>query len=151
MRTPSPVVGLLDRDPTDHLVTWVVGAPDTIALEHAVRINATDLRDAQQQSIRARAASDPGPPLVLLDIEVLIDISAEAARGHLLCAHHTVSTPGTTDPSITSYVGTVRGLYDLIRDLHALAIADGVLLIPLAPDPTVDLVTSRLPLLFTTA
>ncbi|MGC4994767.1 hypothetical protein [Nocardia salmonicida] len=107
--------------------------------------------------MRARSGSRTATPLVLLDLEILIDVSAEAARGHLPSEDDTVSACRTTADvatdrsmsSITSYVGTVTGLYDLIRDLHALAIADGVLLIPLTPDPTVDLVTNHLPPLFT--
>ncbi|WUA08342.1 hypothetical protein OG225_00780 [Nocardia sp. NBC_01377] len=141
----APVVGLLDRQTTDHPVTWVVGAPDTGALEHAVRIRAEDLRDAQRQSARVRAGSST-PPLVLLDIEVLVDISADAARGHLPDSSDIADDPPI---SSTSYVGTVTGLCGLIRDLHALGIADGVLLIPLSPDPTVELVKSSLPLFFT--
>ena len=96
-----------------------------------VRVEASDLRRAQRigAQIRAGAAVDGRKASVVLDIEVVVDDDAPAARRRLAAA---VDTGNEGSPKTVRYVGTANGLAGLIEDVYVLGIADGVALIPFA-------------------
>lgn len=95
----------------------------TCGAEPAVRIQARDLQHAQRASRRLHADTDAA---VVLDLEVLIAEDRRAAR-RLLSA---VSPSRET----VHYVGTVDGLAGLLADIESAGVADGVTLIPVAPE-----------------
>lgn len=111
-----------------------------------VRVRAADLREAGRlrDRIRAEAAEegrDPESVTVLVDLEVVLASDARTAR-----ARRTHPDSGRGDAATLSYVGTPHGLAGLIADIHAVRVADGVTLIPLAEPFTVEhLVDGTLP------
>ncbi|MFD6896767.1 hypothetical protein ACFWB0_19760 [Rhodococcus sp. NPDC060086] len=109
-------------------------APRTV-----VRVRAADLREARKirDRVRAEAAAegrDPDSLTVLVDLEVIVDVEARAARRR---AQEAWRRNGGGASGL-SYVGTPRGLAGLIADIHAVKVADGVTLIPVAGRVTVD-------------
>jgi alkanesulfonate monooxygenase SsuD/methylene tetrahydromethanopterin reductase-like flavin-dependent oxidoreductase (luciferase family) len=82
-----------------------------------IRIQATDLRDAER---KARAARADGAATVYLDIEVLIDPDVASAFQNAGDRQH---------PGRLRYIGTPRGLAGLIADVQRLGIAEGVVLV----------------------
>ncbi|MGV9633086.1 hypothetical protein ACWDO0_02780 [Nocardia rhamnosiphila] len=89
----------------------------------AVRIRATDLRDAARKSsaIRAEYAERGEKSTIYLDIEVAINPDATTASRE---------AEGDLPPSTNvRYIGTPRGLAGLISDVQRLGIADGVILL----------------------
>jgi hypothetical protein len=109
-------------------------APRTV-----VRVRASDLREARKIRDRVRAEAavegrDPDSLTVLVDLEVIVDVEARAARRR---AQEAWRRNGGGASGL-SYVGTPRGLAGLIADIHAVKVADGVTLIPVAGRVTVD-------------
>ncbi|NKR89375.1 LLM class flavin-dependent oxidoreductase [Rhodococcus hoagii] len=122
----------------DYWVDLTVG-PDILdlAARPAVvqRIQAADLRDAQQarERIRTEVAAegrDPDSVTVLVDIEVLIAPDSRSARTELALLDETLGVPHQS--SSLTYVGTAEGLGSLLADIRAADVADGVTLLPLA-------------------
>lgn len=118
------------RDPRVGLA-WVHGKPTA----DTVRLRADDLIEAMRAGRRLRAqhaasGADPGALQVLVDIEIHIAPVSHQARAELAAA---------TPPQQTSmrYIGTPAGLVGLVADVHAAAVADGVVLVPVL---TTDLV-----------
>ncbi|MGV8872036.1 MAG: hypothetical protein ACOH2Q_05895 [Rhodococcus sp. (in: high G+C Gram-positive bacteria)] len=101
----------------------LTAAPDT----DIVRIQASDLREAQQQraSVRAdaveRGESAEGTA-VFLDLEIHIAADARTARREF------AALDAPADPASIRYVGTPSGLASLISDVTAADVADGVTL-----------------------
>ncbi|OZC84591.1 hypothetical protein CH254_19355 [Rhodococcus sp. 06-412-2C] len=92
-----------------------------------VRIQASDLREAQQQRARLRAeAVERGESAdgtaVFLDLEIHIAADARTARREFAGLDAPIS------PSSIRYVGTPSGLASLISDVTAADVADGVTL-----------------------
>lgn len=112
-------------------------------VSNVVRVRAADLREAGKlrDRIRAEAAEegrDPDSVTVLVDVEIVL---ASDARTRRTPPESTRGEAGTL-----SYVGTPHGLAGLIADIHAVQVADGVTLIPLAAPFTVEhLVDGTLP------
>ncbi|WP_330256077.1 hypothetical protein OG874_16830 [Nocardia sp. NBC_00565] len=111
---------------------WVeVTEPAEAAL---IRIQAADLRAAQQQTARIKSAAavagrDPAGISVLVDIEVIIAADAPGARQRMARLDEMLDIPWV--PRSIHYVGTPTGLAGLIADIHAVHVADGVTLLPL--------------------
>ena len=96
-----------------------------------VRVRAADLRRVTQ---KAAAVREERPHVhALVDIDVMVARDAHSARAAMAAAP-------PTDGSTLLYVGTPVGLAGLIADIHALSIADGAVLIPLARDGVIDLI-----------
>lgn len=109
-------------------------APPTV-----VRVRAVDLREARKIRDRVRADAvaegrDPDTLTVLVDLEVIVDVEARVARRR---AQDAWRRDGGGAAGL-SYVGTPSGLGGLIADIHAVKVADGVTLIPVAGGATVD-------------
>ncbi|HET8993400.1 MULTISPECIES: hypothetical protein [unclassified Rhodococcus (in: high G+C Gram-positive bacteria)] len=109
-------------------------APRTV-----VRVRAADLREARKLRDRARADAsaegrDPDALTVLVDLEVIVDLEARVARRRAQDAWRRAGGGAAG----LSYVGTPTGLAGLIADIHAVKVADGVTLIPVAGGITVD-------------
>ncbi len=97
----------------------------------SVRIRGVDLRDVAHRASAVRAAQPAVD--VLVDIDVLVDENAAAARERLRAS-------GITPPRDTLvYIGTPAGLAGLVADIHALGIADGAVLRPLLRDAAEEL------------
>jgi alkanesulfonate monooxygenase SsuD/methylene tetrahydromethanopterin reductase-like flavin-dependent oxidoreductase (luciferase family) len=108
----------------------------------AERVRAGDLGDVWRKSARLRR-DRPGVDIVA-DIDVVIATDARTARSL------TGATAVDSAEDTMLYVGTPSGLAGLIADIHALGIADGVVLIPKAAG-AVDLIRDAvLPALDTT-
>lgn len=107
------------------------------SLPSVIRIRAADLRETAKIRDRVRAESradgrDPDGISVLVDLEVVVANEARSARRqHSILDRH--EHGGTL-----SYVGTPSGLAGLIADIHTTRVADGVTLIPLGKDVTVE-------------
>ena len=114
-----------------------------------VRIRAADLREAQLERARIRAAvaeegRDPDSVAVLVDLEILIAPEARSARKELAQLDSALTSPRV--PVSLHYVGTPSGLGSLIADIRAAEVADGVTLLPLALPRTLEhLVDSTIP------
>ncbi|MFD4368859.1 hypothetical protein [Rhodococcus sp. NPDC058521] len=114
-----------------------------------VRIRAVDLRDAQQQRTRIRAAAaadgrDPDSITVLVDVEILVADEARAARKELAQLDSALDVARA--PLSLQYIGTGSGLAGLISDIQAADVADGVTLLPLSlPRVLQNLVEVTLP------
>lgn len=91
-----------------------------------VRVRGSDLRRVAQRAAVARE-QQPGVD-VLVDIDVMIDISAAGARARVAAAD--VNPYADT----LVYIGTPTGLAGLVADIHAMGICDGAVLRPLLPD-----------------
>ncbi|OZF35559.1 hypothetical protein CH294_13240 [Rhodococcus sp. 14-2483-1-1] len=92
-----------------------------------VRIQASDLREAQQQRARLRAEAvergeSADSTAVFLDLEIHIAAEARTARREFAGLDAPIS------PSSIRYVGTPSGLASLISDVTAADVADGVTL-----------------------
>ncbi|WP_407442714.1 hypothetical protein [Rhodococcus sp. (in: high G+C Gram-positive bacteria)] len=145
-------VELSGRSGPDYWADLTVGRPGEPPLDPAapsgnvIRVRAADLREAGKirDRIRSEAASegrDPDAVTVLVDLEVLVDPDARAARRHARIEGTARREPGTL-----SYVGTPEGLASLIADVHSVGVADGVTLIPVPVPFTVEhLVDGTLP------
>ncbi|MGQ4600962.1 hypothetical protein [Nocardia sp. R6R-6] len=97
-----------------------------------IRIQAADLRAAQQQTARIKSAAalagrDPASISVLVDIAVIIAADAPGACQRMARLDEMIDTP----PRSIHYAGTPKGLAGLIVDIHAAHVADGVTLLPL--------------------
>ena len=118
---------------------WILGDPDPEVLSSSYRIRAADLGAAQQQSRRLRPTADDAP--FLIEIEVLVDSTAAAARRELARIQASDTSRGLGSPvGGINYVGTVDGLAGLIADIRAVGIADGAVLVPMSAHPTQDLI-----------
>ena len=89
---------------------------------NVVRIRAADLREAQLERARIRAAvaeegRDPDSVAVLVDLEVLIAPEARSARKELAQLDSALTSPRV--PVSLHYVGTPSGLGSLIADIRA--------------------------------
>ena len=110
----------------DSIWSELTVAPDA----DVVRIQASDLREAQQQRARLRAeAVERGESAdgtaVFLDLEIHIAADARTARREF------AGLDAPTSPSSIRYVGTPSGLASLISDVtaaDAADVADGVTL-----------------------
>ena len=107
----------------DSIWSELTVAPDA----DVVRIQASDLREAQQQRARLRAeAVERGESAdgtaVFLDLEIHIAADARTARREF------AGLDAPTSPSSIRYVGTPSGLASLISDVTAADVADGVTL-----------------------
>ena len=108
---------------------------------NVVRIRAADLREAQLERARIRAADSVA---VLVDLEILIAPEARSARKELAQLDSALTSPRV--PVSLHYVGTPSGLGSLIADIRAAEVADGVTLLPLALPRTLEhLVDSTIP------
>ncbi|PTR29119.1 luciferase-like monooxygenase [Rhodococcus sp. OK519] len=134
----SRIAGNVPLTGPDYWVDLTVG-PDALdlAASPAVvhRVQAVDLREAQQTRSRIRAqvaaeGRDPDSVTVLVDIETLIADDSRSARAELALLDETLGVPH--QPTTLSYVGTPHGLAGLIADIQAADVADGVTLLPLA-------------------
>lgn len=141
-----------ERDGACAYLTLIAAGSDAAAgqpTEHAVRIQAVDLRDACRKSTAVRedaAARGCARPSVLLDIEVMIDHDAGSARNALAALDTVLDGPRARRSLL--YVGTPSGLAGLIADIHVLRLADGVTLFPLTVSGVVDQILDEvLPLL----
>ncbi|WP_207841766.1 hypothetical protein [Williamsia soli] len=114
---------------------WLAGKVDVPVPAAESRIQAVDLRDAQLQSNRLRVGRSASAGPLFLDIDVVVSTSAAAAR-------RIFSELAIPRRQRTLYVGTVCGLFGLIKDIHALEIADGVVLFPLSPQSCSELEVS---------
>ncbi|WFR72462.1 hypothetical protein P9209_29865 [Prescottella defluvii] len=132
------VAGNVPLTGPDYWVDLTVG-PDTLDLAAQPpvvhRIQAVDLREAQQTRSRIRAqvaaeGRDPDTVAVLVDVETLISVDSRSARAELALLDETLGVPH--QPSSLSYIGTAQGLASLVADIHAADVADGVTLLPLA-------------------
>ncbi|WP_194293840.1 hypothetical protein [Rhodococcus pyridinivorans] len=118
-------------------------------VSNVVRVRAADLREAGKLRDRIRAVAagegrDPDSVTVLVDVEVVLASDARTARTRRTRRTRPESTRG--EAGTLSYVGTPHGLAGLIADIHAVQVADGVTLIPLAAPFTVEhLVDGTLP------
>lgn len=93
-----------------------------------VRIQASDLREAQQQRARLRAEAvergeSADSTAVFLDLEIHIAADARTARREF------AGLDAPICPSSIRYVGTPSGLASLISDVTAADVADGVTLL----------------------
>jgi hypothetical protein len=88
-----------------------------------VRLSAPDLQEARRRRRRL-----PADVPVVLDVAVAL---AEDSRTAL------TAISGRSDDSTVQYAGTVDGLAGLVADLYVAGVADGVTLIPVAPDEDV--------------
>ncbi|MDZ7884167.1 MAG: hypothetical protein U5N53_15275 [Mycobacterium sp.] len=107
----------------DSAWTELTVAPDA----DVVRIQASDLREAQQRTARLRAEAlergeSAAPAAVFLDLEIHIADDARTARREF------AARDAPTSPSSIRYVGTPAGLASLISDVTAADVADGVTL-----------------------
>lgn len=89
---------------------------------NVVRIRAADLREAQLERARIRAAvaeegRDPDSVAVLVDLEILIAPEARSARKELAQLDSALTAPRV--PVSLHYVGTPSGLGSLIADIRA--------------------------------
>ncbi|QKT09880.1 hypothetical protein [Rhodococcus sp. W8901] len=122
----------------DYWVDLTVGPDDLdLAAQPPVvyRVQASDLREAQQTRTRIRAevaaeGRDPDGITVLVDVETLLAVDSRSARSELALLDETLGVPHL--PTSLSYIGTADGLASLIADIHAADVADGVTLVPLA-------------------
>jgi alkanesulfonate monooxygenase SsuD/methylene tetrahydromethanopterin reductase-like flavin-dependent oxidoreductase (luciferase family) len=100
---------------------------DLLAIEPGapfVRLRACDLRALSQ---RVGAVREAHPDIdVLVDVDVVVAADAAAARALLTTAKEAAQQGDTL-----RYVGTPTGLAGLLTDIHALGLADGVVLHPL--------------------
>ncbi|RZL74904.1 MAG: hypothetical protein EOP32_32610 [Rhodococcus sp. (in: high G+C Gram-positive bacteria)] len=80
---------------------------------------------AQLRSEWSQAGRDPAGLIVAIEIDVLIDASAAAARAELLRLGESQS--GDT----LRYVGTANGLTTLVLDVYVTEVADAVILRPI--------------------
>ncbi|WKG03008.1 hypothetical protein [Mycolicibacterium sp. HK-90] len=87
------------------------------------RISAPDL--AQARRIRSGLKSEDDTVSVILDVTVAVAGDYRSARCSL--------TVAGSDAEVR-YVGTIDGLTGLIADIEAAGVADGVTLLPSAPD-----------------
>ncbi|WP_143548901.1 hypothetical protein [Rhodococcus sp. ACS1] len=142
----EPVVYMTHRDEVQ--IVWVTGNPSKGVSPSSTRLVAADLGDAQRQSSSIPIEDREASPL-LLEIEVLIDTTAREARRALARLENIGAIPHAElhacDPRRRPmrYIGTVQGLSGLIQDICAVGIADGVVLIPLAPNPTEELIAAE--------
>ncbi|CCQ14778.1 putative uncharacterized protein [Rhodococcus sp. AW25M09] len=95
---------------------------------HVVRIQAPDLREAQQQRARLRAEAvergeSADSTAVFLDLEIHIAADARTARREF------AALDAPADPASIRYIGTPSGLASLISDVTAADVADGVTLL----------------------
>ncbi|MBW0270959.1 oxygenase [Nocardia sp. MH4] len=129
-----------------------VRADDAVAVDVAVRradlvrISAPDLATAAAHRVSLRAAlaaagRDPDTVRVLLDLTVHLADSAERARAEVRELDQWLGQP-IDDPGLTQ-VGTAGELDDLLAEIGGSAVADGVVLRPLALPATLAALTSR--------
>ncbi|MFD3705175.1 LLM class flavin-dependent oxidoreductase [Nocardia sp. NPDC058658] len=124
-----------------------------------IRITAPDLATARERRIALRAAiagagRDPDTVRVLLDLPVHLADSADAAQVEVLeldrwagtaetpSSHLPGTTPSEAAPTQLRHVGTVAELDELLADISRNAIADGVVLRPLALPATLSTITA---------
>lgn len=139
--------------PLDAGGIWI-GRPAKVWASHVstiIRIQATDLRDAQRQTTQIRLAEerqgrDPAAAIVLLDVEAVIDHSNRSAFDTLGQLEH--ASAGRRVSGSVLYVGTASGLAGMITDIYAADVANGVTLMPLTiPGGFVRIVNATLLLL----
>ncbi|QYB00161.1 hypothetical protein I1A62_03480 (plasmid) [Rhodococcus sp. USK10] len=133
-------------------IRWIVAATDaegsrapTEVCEESTVVctRAEDLRQAQRtrsdvrESVRTRTGSCEDVT-VLVELEILIDLDARAARRR----YSALTTTWLSGNSLT-YVGTPNGLAQLIADIHATAVADGVRLVPLESSMAIEKVVDE--------
>lgn len=116
--------------------TWLVGEADLQLPAAESRIQALDLGDAQVRSARLRDGRSAALGPLLLDLDVVVSSCGAAARRSL-------SESVIPRRQGAHYVGTVDGLLGLIADIHALHIADGVVLFPLTSPSCSELLRLR--------
>jgi hypothetical protein len=103
----------------------------------AIRISATDLRDATRKSAAIRTdaqARGAVAPEILLDVKVVIEHDAATAFAAL----------DSIETAHVRYVGTARGLAGFIADVQRLGIADGVVLLTARRDHVIGLVLDEM-------
>ena len=129
--------------------------PDALSQDRSdsdtIRIRASDLREAQQQTHRLRlleeeVGRDPWALTVLVDVEVVLaSVARDARRRQSLLPERVFSSDL---PPTICYVGTPGGLANLLADIQAAGVADGATLIPLDIHESERLIAERvLPLL----
>ncbi|KXF48814.1 hypothetical protein AXA44_28400 [Rhodococcus sp. SC4] len=139
----EPVVYMTHRDEVQ-----IVWDPSKGVSPSNTRLTAADLGDAKRQSSSIPIEDREASPL-LLEIEVLIDTTAREARRALARLEDAGQIPPTDLHACDRrrrpmrYIGTVQGLSGLMQDICAVGIADGVVLIPLAPNPTEELIADE--------
>ncbi|MGE0218549.1 hypothetical protein [Mycolicibacterium sp.] len=107
------------------------------------RVQGRDLRRVAQLAAAARRDSPDAD--VLVDIDVVLDHSAAAAR------QRWDTEGGPCSPETLTYIGTPEGLAGLVADIHALGMCDGAVLRALLPG-VAELIRVRvLPMLATLA
>ncbi|MGW3481008.1 hypothetical protein [Rhodococcus indonesiensis] len=104
---------------------------------NVVRIRAADLRASARLRERARAEAradgrDPESISVMVDLEVLVAEDARSARKQYALLD------GRRRGGTLSYIGTPHGLAGLIADIHTTRVADGVTLLPLGVEFTIE-------------
>ena len=136
----------------DSASIWVglTAKPSALELSSIIRIQATDLRDAQRQTMQIRRSEgqqgrDPAAVMVLVDVEVVIDHNSRSALDKW--AELERASAGSHVSKSVLYVGTANGLAGMIADIYAADVADGVTLVPLMPGAFAHIVNSTLPLL----
>jgi alkanesulfonate monooxygenase SsuD/methylene tetrahydromethanopterin reductase-like flavin-dependent oxidoreductase (luciferase family) len=102
----------------------------------AVRVQATDLRDAGHRTAAIWEASQTHVD-VLVDIDVVI-----AHDAHTACELAEINGINQSRGSLL-YIGTPRGLAGLLADIHAVGISDGAVLLPLQIPGVLDLVLNE--------
>ena len=88
-----------------------------------VRLNAPDLQEARRRRRRLPA-----------DVPVVLDVAVAAVDDSRTAL---TVIAGRGDDSTVRYAGTVDGLAGLVADLYVAGVAEGVTLIPVAPDQDV--------------
>jgi alkanesulfonate monooxygenase SsuD/methylene tetrahydromethanopterin reductase-like flavin-dependent oxidoreductase (luciferase family) len=101
--------------------------------QHIVRIEVSDMREAQRQRLLVREARaweghDPDETAVLVDVEVVLADNASDARRQL--AELGGWAREGSRPALR-YVGTPVGFAGLIEDMFVAHVCDGVTAIPL--------------------
>jgi len=99
--------------------------------DNVLRIQAVDLRDLANKAAAAR--EDSPHAVVVVDIDVMIAQDIRTARAAL-------RDSGYECGDRMVYVGTAAGLAGLVADIHALGIADGAVLVPVAGDGVLELI-----------
>jgi len=90
-----------------------------------VRVSAADLQEARRVRARIRSRAD---------VAVILDVTVATAA---TAADYRSATDALDPVDGVRYAGTVDGLAGLISDLKLAGVADGVTLVPAAPDQDV--------------
>ncbi|MFW0788494.1 hypothetical protein [Gordonia sp. CPCC 205333] len=119
-------------------------AGDDLANTFGIVVRQANLRDAQRsRSVLRAGVRDQANYVVALEVQAAIAPLADSARASVGVA--------TGEEETVRYVGTVHGLYTLIRDIYAAEVADAVIITPIDGSPTAARVREQVLPLFAKA